>query len=252
MRTLVRGLVATVCLLVALPAAAQEQSSPFTPEERAALHAEIRSYLLANPDLLMEMVGLLEEKKQASAAETEKSMLSTQAEAIFDDGFSHVAGNPDASVTMVAFLDYQCGYCRRASPEVQALLDGDDDLKMVVKELPILGPGSELAARAAIATLMTQGGEAYMQLHEALLGLKGEVTEVSLDRALAEAGLDAPAIHAAMDDPEVTRRLEATRALAEQLGIAGTPTFVLEDRFVRGYVPLDALETIVAEVRAAG
>jgi protein-disulfide isomerase len=152
---------------------------------------------------------------------------------------------------MVAFLDYQCGFCRRAAPDLRALLDGDGDIRFVIKELPILGPGSDLAARAAVATLMTEGSETYMRLHEALLGLQGEVTDVSLDRTLAELGLDAAAIRAAMDEPEVTRRLDETRALAETLGIAGTPTFVFEDRFVRGYVPLAALQTLVAELRAA-
>jgi len=250
MRNLIRGLL-TAALLAAAPSGAQEQSSPFTAEERAALHAEIRAYLLANPDLLMEMIALIEAEKQANTAETERALLAEHADAIFDDGFSHVAGNPHGSVTMVAFLDYQCGFCRRASPELQALLTADDDLRLIVKELPILGPGSELAARAALATLITEGGAAYMRLHETLLGLKGEVTDVSLDRVLADQGLDAAAIRAAMDDPEITRRLDATRALAEQLGIAGTPTFVLADRFVRGYVPLAAMQSLVAELRGA-
>ena len=116
--------------------------------------------------------------------------------------------------------------------------------------MPILGPGSELAARAAVATLITRGPEAYAALHDRLMALEGEITDVSLDQALAEAGLDPAAIRAAMEDPEVDRRLAATRALAEKLAISGTPTFVFDDRMVRGYLPLAQMRD--ARRRGAG
>ena len=226
------------------------QSSPFTAAEREALHAEIRSYLLANPEVLMEMLQLLEEKKQASQALTDQELLAANRDAIFDDGFSWVGGNPAGSVTLGEFLDYQCGYCRKAQPEVTKLLAEDGDVRLIVKEMPILGPGSELAARAAVATMIARGPEAYATLHDRLMRQKGKIDDAGLDQALAESGLDPEAIRVAMQNPEVERRLAATRALAETLQISGTPTFVLEDRMVRGYVPLDALRGIVGEARA--
>lgn len=228
---------------------AAARSSPFTDAEREALHAEIRSYLLANPDLLMEMLQILEQKKQAAAAITDQQLVADNHAAIFDDGFSWVGGNPEGSVTLVEFLDYQCGYCRKAQPEVTELLKSDGDIRLIVKEMPILGPGSELAAKAAVATLIAKGPEAYAGLHDRLMRSKGKIDDASLDRALVESGLDPEAIRVAMADPEVERRLGETRALAEKLAIAGTPTFVLADQMVRGYVPLATMQDLVGSAR---
>ena len=232
------------------PAAGAAQSSPFTDAEREALHAEIRSYLLANPDILMEMLQTLEQRKQADAAVTDQQLVADNRDAIFNDGFSWVGGNPEGRVTIVEFLDYQCGYCKKAQPEVTALLSSDSDVRQIVKEMPILGPGSELAARAAVATMIAEGPEAYAGLHDRLMRTKGKMDDALLDKALVETGLDPEAIRVAMQDPEVDRRLGETRALAEKLAIAGTPTFVLDDRMVRGYVPLETMKSLVGEVRA--
>jgi protein-disulfide isomerase len=267
MRPLILTLTA-LGLATALPAAAQTtepaptpasqetpvagaQSSPFSEMDKAALHAEIRAYLLANPEILMEMLQLLEQKEQVATADTDRRLVAENAPAIFDDGFSWVGGNPEGSITLVEFLDYQCGYCRRAQPELSELIRSDGDIRLIVKEMPILGPGSELAARAAIATLITSGPERYAALHDRLLAMKGQITDESLDAALTETGLDPVAIRAAMTDPEVDRRLGATRELAGKLAISGTPTFVFDDRMVRGYLPLAAMQGMVGELRAA-
>jgi protein-disulfide isomerase len=226
-------------------------SSPFTGAEREALHAEIRSYLLANPGLLMEMLQLLEQEKQANEALNDQELVADNRDAIFDDGFSWVGGNPDGSVTIVEFLDYQCGYCRKAQPEVNELIAEDGDIRLVVKEMPILGPGSELAARAAVATLIADGPEAYGRLHDRLMRTTGKIDDALLDKVLVETGLDPVAVRVAMEDPEVERRLAETLALAGKLAIAGTPTFVFGDRMVRGYVPLDTMTALVGEARAA-
>lgn len=234
-----------------VPATAGAESSPFTDAERAAIHSEVRSYLLDNPELLMEMLKLLEDKKQAAAAVTDQQLVAANHDAIFDDGFSFVGGNPEGSVTIVEFLDYQCGYCRKAQPDVTELLKSDGDIRLIVKEMPILGPGSDLAARAAVATMIAKGPEAYATLHDRLMRTRGKVDDASLDRTLVESGLDPDAIRVAMQDPEVARRIDATHALAEKLSISGTPTFVFDDRMVRGYVPLDAMRELVDAARAA-
>jgi protein-disulfide isomerase len=214
------------------------------------LRAEIRAYLLENPEILMEMVALLEAREQERKSSTDRELVDRHAKAIFEDGFSFVAGNPDASFTLVEFADYQCGFCRRAHPDVRTLVETDGDIRLIIKELPILGPGSELAARAAISTLMLMGGEAYLRLNNTLMGLDGPVSEESLDHALVEAGLDAAEIRAGMYDPEVTRRLQETQSLAQALAINGTPTFIVHDSVVRGYLPLADMRNLVAELRS--
>jgi protein-disulfide isomerase len=243
--------------LVALSAAlaiglAAPPAAAFDEGERAAIREEIRAYLLENPEILREMIGLLEAQEAGAQADADRAAIAANDERIFDDGFSFVGGNPEGDTTLVEFIDYQCGFCRRAHPEVQALVDGDGDLRLVTKELPILGPGSELAARAAVATLIAEGSEAYARLNNALLSLEGPVTDASLDAALRDAGLDAAAIRAGMEDDEVTRRLAETRELAQSLGISGTPTFVIGDRLVRGYLPLADMEALVEAARRDG
>ncbi len=234
-------------LLTPFPAFAQ---SDMSEADRAALHAEIRNYLLENPEIIMEVIGILDERRAAGAASAEASMVADNAGAIYDDGYSFVGGNPDGDVTIVEFVDYQCGFCRKSHPEMRELVESDGGIRLVVKELPILGPGSELASRAAISTLISEGPEAYERLNHALMALDGQVTEAALDRALADVGLDPARVRAGMDDDEITRRLRETRGLAQTLEISGTPTFVFGDRMVRGYVELAAMRGLVEQLRA--
>jgi protein-disulfide isomerase len=248
MRHALAALAATAAVALAAPPAA----AAFDDDERAAIREEVRSYLLENPEILREMIGLLEAQDAGAQAEADRAAIAAHAGRLFDDGFSFVGGNPEGDVTVVEFIDYQCGFCRRAHPEVEALVEGDGDLRIVTKELPILGPGSELASRAAVATLIAEGPDAYARLNGALLTLDGPVTDASLDAALRKTGLDPEAIRAGMDDDEVTRRLAETRALAQSLGISGTPTYVIGDRLLRGYLPLAEMEALVEAARQDG
>jgi protein-disulfide isomerase len=247
-----RHALVTLFAALALGLAAPPAAAGLDEDERAAIREEIRAYLLENPEILRAMIGLLEAQEAGAQAEADRAAIAANEERIFDDGFSFVGGNPEGETTLVEFIDYQCGFCRRAHPEVQALVEGDGDLRLVTKELPILGPGSELGARAAVATLIAEGPEAYARLNGALLALEGPVTDASLDAALRDAGLDPAAIRAGMEDDEVTRRLAETRALAQSLGISGTPTFVIGDRLVRGYLPLAEMEALVEAARRDG
>ncbi len=240
--------VAIAAIAAGAPALAE---GGYTDAERAELHAEIRAYLLDNPGIVMEMIQLLEQEKAAQAASMDRELVARNAEAIFDDGFSHVSGNPEGSVTIVEFVDYQCGYCRRSHPEVRELVETDGDIRLIVKEMPILGPGSELAARAAVATLILEGGATYEALNDRLMGLEGPIDDAVIDDALAGLDIDGAAVRALMPDPEVTRRLADTQALARALQVSGTPTFVFGDKMLRGYAPLADMEALVAELRAA-
>jgi protein-disulfide isomerase len=216
---------------------------------RSTLRSEIRAFLLENPEILMEMVALLEAREQALKTSADRELVALNADALFADGFSFVAGNPNGSLTLVEFVDYQCGFCRRAHPDVRALVESDGDIRLIIKELPILGPGSELGARAAISALILSGGDAYLRANDELMGLNVPITDETLDRTLIEADLDPAEIRAGMYDPEVTRRLRETQALAQLLEITGTPTFVVESSVVRGYLPLADMRNLVAELR---
>ncbi|WP_424934136.1 DsbA family protein [Amaricoccus macauensis] len=242
---------AAALFCAAAPVRADSPLLDLDAESRAALHEEIRSYLLENPEIMMEMYALLEEQQRAATAEADKGLVARNATAIFDDGYSYEGGNPEGDLTIVEFLDYQCGYCRKAHPELAELLESDGEIRWIIKEFPILGPNSELAARAAISTQINAGEEAYLRLHNAMMEGRGQVTEQSLDALLRANDLDPEEIRAGMDAPEVTERINGNRALAETLQVSGTPTFVFEDELVRGYVPLEQMQALVEEKRAA-
>jgi protein-disulfide isomerase len=217
--------------------------------ERQAFRAEVRAYLLENPEVLAEAIAVLEERQAAQAAVEDKQMVATHAALIFEDANSWVGGNPQGDITVVEFMDYRCGYCRKAWSEVEELVASDGNIRFVVKEFPILGEASDLSSRFAIAALQLAGPEAYKTAHDALITLRGEATKPALERLAADLGLDARAIMARMGAPEVSAVIQANHALAQTLQISGTPTFVIGGQMLRGYVPLDGMRDIVAAER---
>lgn len=239
--------------LVLCGASAAQQSLPPLPGglDREVLREEIRELLLEEPEILVEMFAILEQRQKEEASMSDLSLVSENAAELFNDGFSYVGGNPDATFTIVEFLDYQCTYCRRAHPQISQLIAEDDDIRLIVKELPILGPNSELASRAAVATLIEAGDDAYHTLNDAMMSNAGPVTDDNLDGILEDAGLNVTEIRSAMHAPEVMARIASTRALAEKLTISGTPTFVFENRLVRGYLPMEQMVALIEEIRVS-
>lgn len=220
-----------------------------TVEERAAFGEEVRAYLLENPEVIMEAVAVLERKQAAEQVANDAALVSTNHEAIFNDGFSYVGGNPDGDVTFVEFVDYKCTYCRKAFPELQTLIEQDGNIRIVYKEFPILGEESLLGSRFAISSKLVAGDEAYGPIHDAMMTLRGNMTEASLSALADGLGFDGAAIAAGMSDPQVDAIIGENHALAGRLQITGTPTFVMEDQLLRGYVPLDGMVQIVDELR---
>lgn len=236
--------------LMAPPALAQDLDlQKLTPEQREAFRAEVREYLLDNPEVIMEAVNALETKQAEQQAAADDQLVSSNADMLFDDGYSWVGGNPDGDVTIVEFSDYRCGYCRKAFPEVEELVKSDGDIRIIIKEFPILGQDSMTSSRFALATMLVAGPDAYKQVHDALISLKQEPSEPVLSKLATTLGLDADAILAKMSDPEVDRRIGETHELAQRLQISGTPTFVFGDQMLRGYVPIDGMRQIVKQVR---
>jgi len=230
------------------PAAALDLNK-MTDEERAIFREEVRAFLMDDPQVIMDAVAVLEERQQAAQVQADLSLVTDNADAIFNDGYSFVGGNPDGDITLVEFLDYRCGFCKRAHGEVAKLLESDGNIKLIVKEFPILGEQSVLASRFAVATKQVAGDDAYKNVADALMTLDGNVTLRSLRRMGATFGLDVDAIEAKMDSPEVTQEITQTRALAQRLQITGTPTFVLQDELLRGFLPYDQMRALIDEKR---
>ena len=238
-------MIRTLALALGLTLAALPLHAEMTAAEREAFRAEVRAYLLENPEVLMEAIAVLEDRRSADAAAEDLRLLAENHAAIFEDPASWSGGNPEGDITLVEFIDYRCGYCRRSHDEVAQLIELDGNIRFVIKEFPILGEASLTSSRFAIATLQVAGPDAYKQVHDALITLRGEPTPETLARLAADLGLDGPAIVARMAAPEVAAVIEANRRLADTLQINGTPTFVINRTMVRGYVPLDGMLQIV-------
>ena len=191
----------------------------------------------------------LKSVERLAQAQADLTLVSDNAADLFDDGFSWVGGNPDGDITLVEFLDYRCGFCKRAHGEVAKLLEADGNIRLIIKEFPILGEQSLLASRFAVATKQVAGDDAYKGIADALMEMNGDVNMRALRRMATTFGLDADASEARMDSAEVTDEIRRTRALAQRLQITGTPTFVLEDELLRGFLPYDEMQALVDEKR---
>ncbi len=197
----------------------------------------------------MEAIGVLEKRQAETQVSNDQTLIQANSDALFNDGYSYVGGNLEGDVTMVEFLDYQCGYCKKAHPEVTELIKGDGNIRYIVKEFPILGDASVLAARFAISVKQVAGDEAYAAVHDELMAFRGEISKESLETVATSRGLDADAIMAAMDSDAVTEVISQNHALAQRMQINGTPGFVIGDQMLRGYVPLDGMQQVVAQIR---
>ncbi len=219
-------------------------------DDEARFRARVRAYLLEHPEVLVEAMQVLEQRRMVEEVENERTLVSRFEGSIFDDGFSYVGGNPEGSITVVEFQDYRCGYCKRAHGEIQELISADGDIRLIVKEFPILGPDSMTTSRLAIATMITQGSDAYKRISDALMTFAGPINDSSLDRLARSADIDLAAAQAVMDSDEVNRRIAETRDLGQNLSISGTPTFIVGEKLVRGYLPLAEMQRVVQLSRA--
>jgi len=223
-----------------------------TDAERAAFREEVKAYLMENPDVIIEAMTVLQEREDAAAADRDLQMMAENKDAIFNSAADWVGGNPQGDITLVEFMDYRCGYCRKAYEEVEELVKSDGNIRFVMKEFPILGEQSLLSSQFALAVKMLYGEEAYKAAHDALITLRGDATPETLATLATQLGHDPAAVAAKMADPAVMDVIKANHELATTMEINGTPTFVIDQTMVRGYVPLDGMRQIVDGQRKDG
>jgi protein-disulfide isomerase len=216
------------------------------PAELDPFEQRVREYLLRSPEVIMEALQILQERQRAAEVENLKRVIAERSEEILNDPDAPVGGNPAGDVTLVEFFDYNCPYCRRVAPTVVKLKEADPDLRLVYKEFPILGPGSEFAARAALAA-RKQGK--YVPFHNALMRATDQVTEQTVIEIAREVGLDIERLEQDMRDPAIEEAIARNLRLANALGINGTPSFVIGQEIVPGAADLETLQDLIARAR---
>jgi protein-disulfide isomerase len=224
--------------LAAVPARAQD----FSTAQRGEIEKIVRDYLIAHPEVLQEAMAELEKKQQLAETEKARSAVKNHSEALFNSPRQVVLGNPQGDVTFVEFFDYNCGYCKRALNDMVELMGKDPKLKVVLKEFPVLGPGSVEAAQVAVAVRMQdKTGKKYLDFHQKLLGGRGQVDKAKALAVAKDVGLDMARLDKDLKSDEVSKTIEESMKLAEALGLNGTPSYVIGNDVVIGAVGLEAL-----------
>ena len=226
-------------------AACESRAADDLPVE--AIRRIVREYLIEHPEVLLEAEQALRAKRAEEEAARARAAIREHRDALFADPESPVAGNPEGALALVEFFDYRCGYCRRVKPVLDTLLAENSDLRLIYKEFPILGPDSTLAARAALAA-RAQGG--YAAFHDALMSAEEPLDRARVFATARVVGLDEERLARDMAAPAIDAALARNAVLAEALGIAATPSFVIGERVVRGAPALAQFRAIVDDARA--
>ncbi len=244
--------VAAMIGVAALVPARQAAADEFTPAQKQEMGAFIKDYLVEHPDVLRAAIEALDKHdKEVAAAESQKT-ITDQAGPLFFSKFQADVGNPDGTATLVEFFDYNCHYCKGALPDMARLMKDDPKLKIVLKDFPVLGPGSVEAARVASAARNQLPGDRFWDFHYKLLGMHGPIGKAEALTVAKEMGLDMDRLAKDMTDPQIDAGLQQIMSMADALQINGTPSFVVGQEVVVGAVGYDQLKEKIDAVHKCG
>jgi protein-disulfide isomerase len=244
---IVVGALAAVQLTAPGQAASLEATATATGTgDKAAIGKIVREYILANPEVLVEAMQELERKQDTQRDSVAQKAIQQHQTELLRDADSPTAGNADGDVTIVEFMDYQCGYCKRAHPSILSEVAADGKVKIIYKDLPILGEASRIGALAALASRAQGKHDAF---HNALMEFKGPIDRAKILEIAASVGIDVPRLEQDMQDAKLKTIIDRNMALATALGVRGTPAFVIGNQFVPGAVEADALRQLIVDAR---
>jgi len=220
--------------------------APLDPAVKRSLEQVIEDYIRTHPEVIEQSLQALEDKRAAEAHQRQQAAIAVHQQELLHDPASPVSGNPAGDMTVVEFFDYRCGFCKKAAAAVTQLQQSDAGVRIVYKDFPILGDASELAAKAALASNL-QGK--HRVFHEALLAAKNDLTKEQIFHIARDAGLNVTRLEQDMAREEWQRIIDQNRRLAKDLGINGTPAFIVGNDLVPGALDLKMLQDLVARGR---
>jgi protein-disulfide isomerase len=247
MRSTLRAFALAV-MLGAFVAPGATLAQALTPAQTKQVEDIVRRTLLDNPRIILEAIEALKKEQEVADRARQKSAVKDKRAELERDADDPVAGNPEGDVTVVEFFDYRCPYCKVVAGRLMDAAKADGKVRIVFKELPILGPESVFAARAALAA-RKQGK--YLEFHMALMQAKERLGDEATLRIAGQVGLDLARLKRDMAEAEITRTIDKVTELAEALGISGTPAFVVGEALVPGAIDRAGLDKLVAEARKA-
>ena len=217
----------------------QQSVNNFNIEQKNEIKKMIRNYILEYPEIIPEAVEVLRSRQNISRIKDSQNLL-------YNDGYSFVAGNKNGDVTLVEFYDYNCGYCKQVPDVLARLIEEDKNLKVIFKELPILAETSQFASVAAMAS-MKQGK--FSKFHSAMMKNKRALTENLILKIATDSGIDEAQLLIDMEDPKIEENIMKTKYLVQNIGISGTPGFVIGSQIIPGFIPYEKLKAIITKER---
>ncbi|MGO9673786.1 MAG: DsbA family protein [Methylocella sp.] len=241
-------LLAAFALIAVAPARADE----FSAAQKTEIESIIKSYLLKNPEILRDTATALEEREKQAETTARQQIIGDPSSALFDVSNQAVIGNPNGAVTLIEFFDYNCGYCKRALGDLARLMKDNPDLRVILRDLPILAPGSVDAAKIANAATLQLKGDKFWQFHQKLLGSHGPVGKAEAVAAAKDFGADVDKLTKDSEQPAVKAAIAQSTELAKNLAITGTPSYVIGEEVVIGAVGYADLQAKILNVRKCG
>ena len=214
--------------------------------ENPAFGKSVRAYLMANPEVLADVMQELERKQDSQRDTAAQKAIEQDESLLMNDPDTPSTGNPNGDVTIVEFSDYQCPYCKRAHSAVKSVIAADGKVKLIYKDLPILGEASKIAAVAALASIKQGKHDAF---HDALMENTAKLDSARIFDIAGSVGIDVAQLKSDMDDPKIKKIIDRNMTLAQDLGVRGTPAFVIGKQFVPGAVTADELKQLIADAR---
>lgn len=249
MRNLLGALVLSAALISGAVHAAETPAADFTDKQKEQIEAVVKNLLInKDPEIVLNAAKEFQKKQDAENGKKAAEALGKNKDKLFNSPADPFFGNAKGDVVLVEFFDYNCGYCKKAADPIKKLVEADKNVKVVMKEYPILAESSRVAARAALAA---QKQKKYTELHNALMENKGALSEDSIMEMAVKAGLDKDKLKKDMESADVSAQIQANADLGREIGAHGTPTFIVGDKVVPGAMELDEMKKLVDEARAS-
>ena len=238
--------------LAAAPFASVQAEDLFSPAQKDAIGEVVHQYLIDHPEVLRDAMQALDKKDREASAAAQEKALTDSASLVFSSKHQADVGDPDGKTTLVEFFDYNCHFCKGALADMQHLMKDDPKMRLVLKDFPVLGPGSVEAAKVAIAARQQLPGDKFWAFHYKLLAMQGPIGKTEALAVARDLKLDMAKLQKDMDDPDVQAGIDETMKIADALQINGTPSFVVGQEVVVGAVGYDQLKDKLDAVRQCG
>ena len=224
-------------------------NSNFDNIERDEINNLIKNYILDNPEIIIEAIELFQKKQSLNAIKKEKEIIKSLSSELYDDSNSYFFGNKKSELKIVEFIDYNCGYCKKNHEIIMNILNDNNDVKYIIKELPILGESSLLASKFAIEIYLVDGPKIYEKFYDTLMRHNSQLNFEILNKIAKKVGSSIKDFNSQLNVDKVNDVILKNLTLADKLSIDGTPTFIIEDNIFRGFISFDQLQEIIDNFR---